>query len=121
MLGRRHDTKCSAEHGVCREEDPSEVVVAIHSLQFGSDEALTAAQSSALADAAVAVSYRCPTCRACSSCKDEGLEARSIAEDREQAMIDGSVEFDPGEGKLTARLPFIKDPAGTCTTTDTWP
>ena len=103
--------KCSAEHGVCREEDPSEVVVAIHSLQFGSDEALTAAQSSALADAAVAVSYRCPTCRACSSCKDEGLEARSIAEDREQAMIDGSVEFDPGEGKLTARLPFIKDPA----------
>merc|ERR1712049_29301 len=46
-----------------------------------------------------------------SSCKDEGLEARSIAEDREQAMIDGSVEFDPGEGKLTARLPFIKDPA----------
>ena len=39
--------KCSSEHSVCQNGDSSEAVVAIHSLQYGSDEAL--------ADAAVAL------------------------------------------------------------------
>ena len=100
--------KCADSCNSCQHGRSSEALAAFYSLQIGGANALSAA---ALADAAVEVSYRCPTCRACSSCKNEDFEARSINEEREQALIQASVDFDPGEGKLTATLPFIKDPA----------
>merc|ERR1711860_228305 len=98
--------KCADSCNSCQHGRSSEALAAFYSLQIGGANALSAA---ALGDAAVEVSYRCPTCRACSSCKNEDFEARSINEEREQALIQASVDFDPGEGKLTATLPFIKD------------
>ena len=86
-------------------------LAAVYLTHFGSDESLTAAQKSALADAAVVVEYRCPSCCSCNSCRDEGLEMRSLYEEHEQLLIQSSVSFDPDKGKLTATLPFIKDPS----------
>ena len=36
---------------------------------------------------------------------------RSLNEECEQLLIQSSVSFNPGKGKLTAMLPFIKDPS----------
>ena len=62
--------ECSDSCKSCQHWNSPEVLAAVYSLQFGSDEALTAAQTSALADAAVAVSYCCLSCWSCNSCKN---------------------------------------------------
>ena len=58
------------------------------------------------------VTYRCVRCRNCNKCKQgESLETASLREEQEQYLIDQSVTFDPSTGSLTAKLPFIADPA----------
>jgi hypothetical protein len=55
--------------------------------------------------------YRCITCRNCTQCKKEDqLEAISLKEEAEQAMIEQSVELDADSNTLWAMLPFIEDP-----------
>ena len=105
-----HD-KCADSCKSCQHWNSPETLAAVYSTHFGSNESLTAAQTSALADAAVAVEYHCPSCRSCNSCRDEGLEMRSLNKEREQLLIQSWVSFDPGEEKLTTTLPFIKDPS----------
>ena len=112
VLADATNGECADSCKSCRHWNSPETLAAVYSTHFGSDEALTAAQTSALADAAVAVDYRCPSCRSCNACRDgDGLEMRSLNEEREQLLIQKSVSFDPGEGKLTATLPFIKEPS----------
>lgn len=57
------------------------------------------------------ISYRCPSCRECKSCKNhDTIEAISIRQDAEQAIIDTSVQVDLVNKVTTARLPFICNP-----------
>lgn len=57
------------------------------------------------------VKYRCLRCRSCSQCKNsDSIDELSLKEEREQALIDSSVEFDPQQGRLLSILPFIQDP-----------
>ena len=102
--------ECSDSCKSCKHWNSPEMLSVVYSTHF-SDELLTAAQTSALTDAAVALSYPCPSCESCNSCKDDSLELRSIAEEGKQVFIQKSVSFDPVKGKLTAMLPFIKDPS----------
>ena len=58
------------------------------------------------------VSYRCIRCRNCNNCRQgKTLEAVSLKEEQEQYLIDQSVSFDPVNGHLSAKLPFIADPS----------
>jgi len=58
------------------------------------------------------ISYRCIRCRNCNKCRQgETLEAVSLKEEQEQYLIDQSVSFNPANGRLTAKLPFIADPS----------
>ena len=53
------------------------------------------------------VEYRCSDCRNCSKCKKADVfEKMSLAEEREQALIESCVTFDPAAKQLTAQLPF---------------
>jgi hypothetical protein len=55
--------------------------------------------------------YRCITCRNCTQCKKgDTLEAISLKEEAEQAQIELSVELDPANNTLWAKLPFVVDP-----------
>ena len=55
--------------------------------------------------------YRCISCRNCSKCRSgEILEAVSLKEEAEQALIEASVELDPEKNVVWAKLPFIEDP-----------
>ena len=57
------------------------------------------------------ITYRCPGCRICSGCKKgELIEAQSLIEEAEQALIDTCVTLDKDQRKLFTKLPFIKDP-----------
>ena len=57
------------------------------------------------------IQYRCLKCRNCSQCrKSEVLEATSIREEAEQALIESSVEFFPEQKRLVSKLPFIDEP-----------
>ena len=61
--------------------------------------------------AATEVSYRCMRCRNCAECrKGEQVEAVSLQEEVEQAMVESSVWLDLGESLLKCKLPFIRDP-----------
>ena len=56
------------------------------------------------------ITYRCVDCRNCVKCKtSERVEAISIQDEIEDGIIDRSVEVDPVEGVVTAKLPFIVD------------
>ena len=58
------------------------------------------------------ISYRCLRCRNCPECrKGEILEEVSLKEEHEQYLIDQSVEFQPSQKLIIAKLPFLKDPA----------
>ena len=60
---------------------------------------------------ATEVSYRCMRCRNCADCrKGEYVEAVSLQEEIEQAMIESSVWLDLGDAVLRCKLPFTKDP-----------
>jgi hypothetical protein len=55
--------------------------------------------------------YRCVDCRNCSKCRNvEELEAISFKEEAEQALIKASVQLDPRDHLVWARLPFTLDP-----------
>jgi hypothetical protein len=55
--------------------------------------------------------YRCISCRGCADCKKgDKLELVSFKDEREQVLIEKSVEYDPVAKKLTAALPFTCDP-----------
>ena len=57
------------------------------------------------------LSYRCISCRNCSRCRDgDHQEAMSLADEADQALIEGSVYFDPKKKRLMAALPFVLDP-----------
>ena len=111
MKGECADVLADNTREECADWNSPETLATVYSTHFASDESLTAAQTSALTDAAVAVQYRCPSCPSCNSCRDDGLRMRSLNEEHEQLLIQSSVSFDPGEGKLTATLLFIKDPS----------
>ena len=58
------------------------------------------------------VQYRCFRCRNCSSCRQgELIESISLKEEKEQYSIEQSVSYDAILKKLTAKLPFIANPA----------
>ena len=55
--------------------------------------------------------YICPGCRICVGCKKgEQIEAQSLIEEAEQALIDTCVKLDKENRKLFTKLPFVKDP-----------
>ena len=57
------------------------------------------------------ITYRCTTCRSCKDCKThESIEAISIKEEAEQAVINSSVSIDTDTCTTTARLPLMFDP-----------
>ena len=57
------------------------------------------------------ISYRCVDCRDCVKCKNGGrVDAVSIQEEVEQALIDRSVEVDADKCRTTAVLPFVVNP-----------
>ena len=56
-------------------------------------------------------SYRCPACRSCVQCKKaETIEMISLKEEKEQFLINQSLEYDEDRRKIIAKLPFIHDP-----------
>ena len=62
-------------------------------------------------EAVTEVMYRCPACRNCNQCrKGDRLEAVSFKEEREQAVIDESIEYLPTEARVVAFLPFMFEP-----------
>ena len=55
--------------------------------------------------------YRCLSCRNCNDCKNSSkLEAISLKDEREQALIENSLSYDEENKTLYASLPFIQDP-----------
>ena len=57
------------------------------------------------------IEYRCGDCRTCTRCKNaEAIEKVSLQEEREQFLIEKSVEYVETEKALRATLPFIQDP-----------
>ena len=57
------------------------------------------------------IQFRCVRCRNCARCRDSSkFEATSIREEKEQYMIEQSVNFDTDKGRLVASLPFVKSP-----------
>lgn len=58
------------------------------------------------------IAYRCVKCRCCADCRKSAvLEAKSLKEEVEQAMIDDSVTYYPLEKRLVGKLPFIESPS----------
>ena len=63
-------------------------------------------------NAGTQISYRCPTCRVCSECKDsEAYENISLKVEVEEDQISKSIVYDADKLQWTARLPFIHDPS----------
>ena len=57
------------------------------------------------------ITYRCVSCRDCKACKKhDSIEAVSLKEEAEQAIINASVTIDLSKSITTARLPFISNP-----------
>ena len=57
------------------------------------------------------VKYRCLRCRSCAQCKNsDQVDELSLKEEREQALIEAAVEYDPQQGRLFSTLPFTHDP-----------
>ena len=57
------------------------------------------------------VSFRCPECRNCRTCKKgQRIDAISIQEEIEQDLIERNVTVDIVEGKSSASLPFVTNP-----------
>ena len=57
------------------------------------------------------VQYRCLACRNCRACRKGGsLEAISLQEEKEQALIESSLQYDANKKALYGKLPFINDP-----------
>ena len=57
------------------------------------------------------VTYRCVDCRRCQNClKGPRLDAVSIQEEVEDAMIEKCVSVDPENGISSAKLPFVTNP-----------
>ena len=57
------------------------------------------------------VTYRCVTCRDCKMCKThDSVEAISLKEEAEQALINSSVKINQETSITSARLPFISNP-----------
>ena len=62
-------------------------------------------------DMGTSVAYRCPACRNCSSCRSGNiLEEVSLNEEREQFIIEKSVQYDANKKQLVAKLPFTANP-----------
>ena len=107
------DWNCSGHH-CCLHQDkenwsiPSHWILTNTSLTAWEDRlGFEGAEASA-----TEASYRCLRCRNCSDCrKGEALEAISLQEEVEQALIESSVWYDDGEAVLKCKLPFIKDPS----------
>ena len=58
------------------------------------------------------VAYRCMRCRNCADCrKGEMVEAVSLQEEVEQALIEKNVWLDENLNVLRCKLPFLKEPA----------
>ena len=58
------------------------------------------------------VTYRCVKCRCCTSCKNsESLEAKSLKEESEQALIESCITYDSAQKRLVSKLPFIASPS----------
>ena len=54
------------------------------------------------------VEYRCEDCRSCGKCKkSETLEKLSLAEEREQSLIERCIQYNPDEKQLSTKLPFV--------------
>ena len=63
--------------------------------------------------AGIEVTYMCVDCRGCLGCKNGGrMDAVSIQEEIEQAMIERAVRVDIDECRSRSRLPFVADPDG---------
>ena len=62
-------------------------------------------------DAGSRLDFRCRDCQSCSKCKESNFQrARSIREEKEQLLIDQSVEVDTVQKKTWCELPFTRDP-----------
>ena len=57
------------------------------------------------------ITYRCPQCRSCKTCKHDNNEFISIKEEVEQTIINNSVHVDASTKTAVASLPFIADPS----------
>ena len=79
LSGSAHGTHDNCKS--CQHWNSLETIAAVHLIHFSSDELLTAAQMSALANAAVAVDYRCLSCWSCNSCHDNRFELHSLSEE----------------------------------------
>lgn len=56
--------------------------------------------------------YRCVVCRNCQKCKDgDRQEKLSLNEEKEDFLIDNTLEYDPKQRVLWAGLPLIEDPS----------
>ena len=57
------------------------------------------------------LNFWCRNCQACSKCKESNFQrARSIREEKEELLIDQSVEVDLTQKKIWCELPFTRDP-----------
>ena len=57
------------------------------------------------------VSFRCPECRNCGTCKkSQRIDSISIQEEIEQDLIERNVTVDITKGKSSALLPFVTNP-----------
>ena len=58
------------------------------------------------------ISYRCIRCRNCSECrKGEVIEKSSLESERQQALMEECLTYDPVKKLVYAKLPFILNPA----------
>ena len=57
------------------------------------------------------ITYCCPQCRSCKTCKHDNNEFISIKEEVEQTIINNSVHVDASTKTAVASLPFIADPS----------
>ena len=65
----------------------------------------------AIEEVGSAVTYRCVDCRGCQNCLNgPRIDAVSIQEEVEDAMIKRCVTVDPEKGTSTAKLPFVTNP-----------
>ena len=68
-------------------------------------------QFDSIEQAGTEVTFRCVECRGCLNCKNgPRIDAVSIQEEIEEALIRRSVTVDPEKGISSARLPFVVNP-----------
>jgi hypothetical protein len=97
----------TVNHGClhCRCEEPSENYTGIYSASKEEKNFWK------VEDLGTESPYRCIDCRSCTKCRNgDELEAISFKEEAEQHLIEASVELDPVNHLVWAKLPFILDP-----------